>query len=105
MLIAKRLLEFDLGASGLELLLDFFGFGLGSVFFYVLRSGFDEVFGFLVAQAGDGADFFDDANLVRAGFLEDDGELSLRFGRSGGSGSASGSRCGGSGGGNAPLAF
>ena len=59
----------------------------------------------LEAQAGDGADFLDDADLVRAGGLEDDGELGLRLGRGSGSGSDGDSRAGGSGGGNAPLAF
>lgn len=45
--IAKRLLEFDLGAGGLELLLDFLGIGLGSAFLDGLRRAFDEILGFL----------------------------------------------------------
>ena len=102
----SRLLEFDLRAGGFELLLDLLGFGLGDVFLDGLRSAFDEVLGFLEAQASDGADFLDDADLVRAGFLEDDGELGLRFSSGSSGGSASGGSGGdGSGGGNAPLAF
>ncbi len=61
------LLEFDRGSGGLELLLDFLGVGLGSSFLDGLRGAFDEILGFLEAQAGDGADFLDDADLVRAG--------------------------------------
>src|SRR5471030_1783843 len=107
--IAKRwavLLEFDRGAGGLELLLDFLGLGLGGVFLDVLGRALDEVLGLLEAEARDRTDFLDDANLVRAGGLEDDGELGLRFGcgRSGGSATRGGGS-GGSGGGNAPLAF
>ena len=101
-----RLLELDLGASGLELLLDVLGFGLRSVLLDGLRRAFDEVLGFLEAQACDGADFLDDTDLVRAGFLEDDGELGLRLG-GGSGGGGTGGRAGGdsSGSGNAPLAF
>src|SRR5471030_2000969 len=92
--IAKRwavLLEFDRGAGGLELLLDFLGLGLGGVFLDVLGRALDEVLGLLEAEARDGTDFLDDAGLVRAGLLEDDGELGLRFrGGSGGSRASSG---------------
>jgi hypothetical protein len=97
------LFEFDLRAGGLELLLDFLGVGLGGVFLDRLRCGLDEVLGLLEAQARDGTDFLDDGDLVRAGFLEDDGELGL-FDRGGGGRSSAGSGCGGDGGGgNAPL--
>ena len=64
--IRKWLLEFHLGAGSLELFLDLFGVGLGDVFLNRLRCGFDEILGFLEAQASDGADFFDDADLVFA---------------------------------------
>src|SRR5439155_26000206 len=51
----------------------------------VLRGAVDEVLGVLEAEAGDLADHLDDADLVRAAVLEDDGELGLLFGRSRGS--------------------
>src|SRR6187551_3931045 len=92
---AKRLLELHLGTGGLELLLDLFGFGLGGAFLDRLRRAFDEVLGFLEAQAGDGADFLDDADLVRTGLEEDDVELGLLFG--GGGRASSGSRASGDG--------
>src|SRR5690606_16242694 len=102
------LLELDLRASGFELLLDLFGVGLGSGLLDGLRSALDKVLGLLETQAGDGADFLDDADLVRAGILQDDVELGLLLGRSGGGSSASGRGRGNgnrSGGGNAPLLF
>src|SRR5688572_19251537 len=102
-----ELLELDLGAGRFELLLDFLGFGLGSVLLDRLGRTFDQVLRFLEAQAGDGADFLDDANLVGARLFEDDGELGL--GLSGGSGGSGRTACGGggdgSGGRDAPLAL
>src|ERR1041384_7640846 len=77
---AVVLLEFDLRAGGLELLLELLGFGLRDVLLDVLGSAFDEVLGLLEAEARDGTDFLDDADLVRAGLLEDEGELGLRLG-------------------------
>lgn len=65
------------------------------------------VLGFLQAEAGDGADFLDDADLVRTGLGEDDVELGLLLGGSGagGGGATRGSGGDSSGGGYAPLAF
>jgi len=74
----------------------------------VLRGALDQVLGLLETETGDAADFLDDADLVRAGILEDDGELGLSLG--GRSGASSGATRGsgggdGSGGRNAPLAL
>src|SRR3546814_13797221 len=59
-----RLLEFDGRAGRFELLLDLFGFGLVGAFLDGLRSAFDQRLGFAEAQAGDGADFLDDVDLL-----------------------------------------
>src|SRR5258707_1027371 len=57
--------DLDLGAGGLDLLLDLLGFGLGDAFLDGLGRSFDEGLGFRQAEAGDGgADFLDDADLV-----------------------------------------
>src|SRR5690606_21367008 len=71
-----------------------------------LRRAFDEVLGFLEAQAGDGADFLDDGDLVAASIGQDNVELGLFLGgsSSGASGGSSGHGHGSSGG-NAPLLF
>src|SRR5690606_25178580 len=47
------LLELDGGAGGLEVLLELLGVFLGHAFLDVLRGAFDQVLGFLQAQAGD----------------------------------------------------
>ena len=73
------LLDVDLGAGFLKLLLEVSGFSLGNAFLDSLRSAFDEVLGFLEAEAGDAADFLDDVDLVCAGIREDDVELGLFF--------------------------
>ena len=57
---------------------------------FTTPSGFDQVLGFLQAQAGDGADGLDDFDLLLAGRLQDDVELGLLFDRSGGGGRAGG---------------
>src|SRR6187431_2066674 len=57
-----ELLELDLGAGRLELLLDFLSFGLGSVLLDRLRCTFDKILRLLEAKTRDGADFLDDAN-------------------------------------------
>jgi hypothetical protein len=44
-----RSLDFDFGASFLELLLDFLGLGLGHGFLDGARSALDEILGFLEA--------------------------------------------------------
>src|SRR3954454_23467277 len=84
-----RLLQFHLGASLFELGLDLVGFVLVDAFLDRLRRAFDEVLGFLEAQAGDGADFLDDLDLLVAGSGEHDRELGLLFSRSSGSATAS----------------
>src|SRR5262249_45369924 len=105
----KELLDFDFGASGLHLLLDLFGFRLGSTLLEGLRSAFHELLGFGKAEArNNSADFLDGVDLVRAAVHEDDVELGLLSGRS--SGSTTTSRSSGSNGhrsrgANAPLGF
>src|SRR6478672_6440891 len=100
------LLELDLGASLLELRLDLLGFVLVDAFLDRLGSTLDEVLGFLEAEAGDGADFLDDFDLLLAGGGEHDRELGLFLNRSGGSAATGGTghRNRGSGG-HAPLLF
>src|SRR5450756_2176950 len=61
------LLQFNLGAGLLELGLDLLGLVLVHAFLDSLGGAFDEVLGFLEAQAGDGADFLDDFDLLLAG--------------------------------------
>ncbi|MEY9562728.1 hypothetical protein ABIA26_005070 [Sinorhizobium fredii] len=102
-----ELLDVDLGASVFELLLEVSSFRLGNGFLDSLRSAFDEVLGFLEAEAGDGADFLDDVDLVRAGIRQDDVELGLFFfSRSSSASSAtSSSNCYRSSSRNAPLFF
>src|SRR4051812_28403963 len=99
-----RLLQFHLGASLFELGLDLVGFVLVYAFLDRLGRAFDEVLGFLEAQAGDGADFLNDFDLLVAGGSENDRELGLFFSRSSGSSSGTGDRNGGSSG-HAPLFF
>src|ERR1700737_124844 len=99
-----RLLELNLGASLLELSLDLLGFVLVHAFLDRLGRALDEVLGFLEAEAGDGADFLDDFDLLLAGGGEHDRELGLFFSRSRGSSGRTGNRNGGSGG-HAPLFF
>src|SRR5687768_14711395 len=101
-----ELLELDLGACRLELLLDFLGFGLRSVLLDRLRCAFDEILRLFESETRDGAYLLDDADLVRTSGLEDNGELRLRLsGRSGSGGAPRRSGGYGSGGGHAPLAF
>src|SRR5882762_2016771 len=100
----SRLLQFHLGASLLELGLDLVGFVLVHAFLDRLGGAFDEVLGFLEAEAGDGADFLDDLDLLVAGGGKNDREFGLFFNGSRGSGGRAGHRNGGSGG-HAPLFF
>src|SRR5271170_6377157 len=80
--LLPRLLDLSLGAGRFELLFDLFGFFLGRAFADRLRGAFDQGFGFRQTEAGDRrTDFLDDADLVRADFLEDDVERSLCFRR------------------------
>src|SRR5260363_166766 len=102
----RRLLELDLGASLLELTLDLLGLVLVDAFLDRLRRTLDEVLGFLQAQAGDGANFLDDLDLLVAGRSQDNGELGLLFRRSGSGATSARSGDGhGSRGGHAPLLF
>src|SRR6185295_12208730 len=103
-LLCVRLLQFNLGASLFELSLELVGLFLVHAFLDRLGRAFDEVLGFLEAQAGDGADFLDDFDLLVAGGSEHDRELGLFFSRSGSGGSGTGDRNGGSSG-HAPLFF
>src|SRR5580700_2733101 len=77
----KKLLDFDLGARVLELLLDGRGFFLVNALFDGLRSAVDKVLGFFEAEAGDFANRLDDVDLVAADVGENDGEFRLLFGR------------------------
>jgi len=86
-----QLLDVNLGAGGFELLLQRFGVGLVHAVLHGLRRAFDQVLGFLQAQAGDFADDLDDFDLLLAESGQNDGELGLLFDRGGGgSGRASG---------------
>src|SRR3954449_4949875 len=89
--MAVSLLDFDLGASALELLLDLFRFVLADTLFHGLRSAFDQILGFFEAEVRDLADGLDDLNLVRAAVGENDVELGLLFHRGCSSRSASAS--------------
>src|SRR4029077_1652695 len=76
-----------------QLLFDLGGVFLGEVFLHRLRRAFDDVLGFLEAEARDFADDLDDVDLlgrIRNAF-EDDAEFSRRFGGHGG-GRATGGR-------------
>src|SRR5580692_2529223 len=86
--VNRALLELDLGARVLELLLHFVRVGLGHAFLDGLRRAFDEILGFLQAEARDLADDLDDGDLVAAGFLELDVELGLLLDSRGRRGSA-----------------
>src|SRR5216683_2038973 len=78
----ESLLDFDLCADFLELLLDGRGLFLGDAFLDRLGRALDEVLGFLEAERGDLADDLDDVDLVAAHFGERDGEVRLLFRRS-----------------------
>src|SRR6266496_2215416 len=85
------LLDLDLGAGRLELLLELVGLRLGDATLDLLGGGLDEVLRLLEAEARDDADLLDDVDLVRAGVGEDDGELRLLLHwRGGGGGPATG---------------
>src|SRR6476661_6518778 len=79
--IADCLLHFHRSALILELLLELCRLILGDAFLHGLAAGLDEVLGFLEAEAGDGANLFDDVDLLLAASLQDDGELGLLLGR------------------------
>jgi hypothetical protein len=78
----------------------------GAASFTAFGAAFDESLGFAEAQAGDGADFLDDVDLVLAERGKDHVEFSLLLGGgssgSAGAGSSHGDRSGSR---NAPLLF
>src|SRR5690606_17839895 len=85
-----KLLELCFRASVFELFLERFGIGFRDAFLDRLRRTVDQVFCFLQAQAGSGADHFDDLDLLVADRREDDGELGLLFGSRGSAASGRG---------------
>ena len=100
------LLQLDLCASLFELGLDLFGFVLVDAFLDRLGRALDQILGFLEAEAGNGADFLDDLDLLVADGGKHHRELGLLFNRRRGSAATGGTgyRHGG-GGGHAPLFF
>src|SRR4051794_12615312 len=78
-----NLLNLDRSALILKLLLEFCSFFLVYAFFNRLRRTLDQVLGLLEPQAGDGADFLNDIDLLLAGLRQDDSEFSLLLGRRG----------------------
>src|SRR5690606_40937147 len=72
-----RLLDVDLAAGRLDLLLDLRGLVLRHAFLDRLRRALDEVLGLLEAEARDRADLLDHLDLLVAGAEEDDVELRL----------------------------
>src|SRR5665213_1827151 len=73
------LLDFD-RSDAVELLGDRSRLVLRNILLQGLGSAVDQVLGFLQAEGGDFAYSLDGADLVRAGILQDDGELCLLFG-------------------------
>src|SRR4051794_25800791 len=73
----SRLLDRNLRAGVLELLLDGVGLGLRDVFLDRLGGAFDQILGLLEAEVGQLAHHLDDADLLGrvADAVEDDGEL------------------------------
>src|SRR5688572_30141578 len=100
-------LDLRSGACFFQLLLDRVRVGLRHAFLDGRRNAFDQVLGFLEAQAGDFADDLDDANLVGAEAGHGHVELGLLFDdrSSSGSATASSSNSHGSSGADAPLLF
>ena len=97
------LLELDGTAGCFDLALDFFGFRLVDAFLERLGRAFDESLGFREAQAGDGADFLDDLDLLATVAGQDDVEFVLFFGCGGVTTAGGASNSNGSGGAYAPL--
>ena len=84
------LLDFDLRAGFLELLLRGFGVRLRDAFLDGLRRAVDQVLRFLEAEARQLAHGLDHVHLVLAERGEDDGELGLFLGGGGGAAAAAG---------------
>src|SRR5436190_12764983 len=101
----RYLLEFDLGALGLELGLELLGVGLRHAVLDCLGRALDQVLGLLEAEAGDLAHRLDDVDLLVADGGQHDGELVLHLRRSGGSRTRSRGDRDRSGGADAPLLF
>src|SRR5690349_14370079 len=77
-----ELLDLHLRAGFFQLLLELLGVFFGHAFLHGARSAFHEVLRFLQAQAGDGADFLDDVDLLVTRAGQHHGELRLGFRRS-----------------------
>src|SRR5438105_9366852 len=69
------LLQLDLRTSVFKLLLNLFSFVFRHIALHLFGSALNEVFCFLEAQAGNGADFLNDVDLLVAGGCEHDGEF------------------------------
>src|ERR1700760_2894123 len=76
----RILLDFDSGDT-FELLGDRSRVILRHILLQGLGSAVDQVLGFLQAKSGDFAYSLDGIDLIRAGILQDDGELGLFFSR------------------------
>ncbi len=104
----SKLLDFDFRASGFDLLLDLFGFGLRNAFLDRFRRAFNKSLGICQAQPWDRrADFLNDGDLVSTDFGQNDVERGfLLYGRCSRGATACG-RCGshGRGGTDTPLLF
>lgn len=105
--VRNELLDFDLGTSAFELLLDLFGFFFAGTFFEWCWSALDELLSVSKAKTCDNAaDFLNDCNLVTTCFSKDNVELGLLFsGCFATSGTAGCCNCYWSSGANAPLFF
>ena len=68
-------------AGFFQFLLELLGVFLRDAFLDLARDAFDQVLGFLQAQAGRAADDLDHADLLVAEAFQDDVELGLLFGR------------------------
>jgi hypothetical protein len=100
-----QLLQLDLRAGLLKGGLHLLGLFLVHAFLHRLRRAFDEVLGFLQAEAGQSADFLDDLDLLVASGSQNDRELGLLFRRGGSSAGRTGGNSNSSGGRDAPLLF
>ena len=75
--VRETLLQLNLSASSLELLLDLVSLSLRSSLLDGLRSGVNLLLSFLQAQAGDLADNLDNTDLGRASVNQNDVEVGL----------------------------
>ena len=79
-----NLLHFDNSALIFKLLAKLGGLVLRDALFDGFAAGLDEVLGFFQAKARDGANFFDDVDLLLATRLQDNREFGLLFDSSSG---------------------